>query len=334
MNVPDIFWLNLVLFIAGLVIIVKGSDLFLDAAVWVAKVSGIPQIIIGATIVSLCTTLPELVSSTTAVLKDSPDMALGNAIGSVICNTGFILAVMLFFVRARVVRPVFLTKGVFLLGLLGLALYAGYPFGGETSLIERGWGFLFLGIMAVFFIVNYFESIKYNTSSADAELADGEGPVTGTRAEYVRHLSWFTVGAVMVAAGAWLLVTYGKRLAQDFGVSEAVISLVFVAFGTSLPELFTAITAIRKKAHDISLGNIFGANVMNVGLVTGLCAALKPLGVKDELLPKFDIPFSILICGFVFAIGMIRGKAGRKTAVCLFVFYIGWLAAMFGLGRI
>ena len=121
---------------------------------------------------------------------------------------------------------------------------------------------------------------------------------------------------------------------RNLGVKEAVISLVFVAFGTSLPELFTAISAVRKKASQITIGNIFGANVLNMTMVTGTAAMIRPLTVEDHWLARFDVPVALFVCTAAFCSGVFTGQMSRKTGIILLVLYAGYLVSMVVMGRI
>lgn len=335
--IPDTLYLNLPLFILGLLIIIKGSDLFLDNAVWIARASGISQIVIGATIVSFCTTLPEMVSSCTAAFRGSADMALGNAIGSVICNTGVVLAIVLLFCVVRIRREVFLIKGAFMIGALVISLVLIWPGPGETVFrLSRLEGFVLIVFLGIFLVVNYYESLHIQKEPGSVQSLDGPAPEPGvvTRRELLRRLAFFLAGAVAVTVGAYLLVEFGQRLARNIGVSEAVISLLFVALGTSLPELFTAISAIRRNAEGISVGNIYGANVLNMALVVGSAALIRPLEPQDQNLPRFDIPVALLICTVSFIFGLCRGSMGKKTGFSLLALYAAYLVSMFVMGRI
>lgn len=332
--------LNTALFVLGFVIIVAGSNLFLDSAIWFARVSGLSQLVIGATVVSLCTTIPEVVSSATASLKGAADMALGNAIGSVICNTMLILGVVLLFTTAEIRRERFLVKGTCLLVALLAALVVALPWGGDVLGALRGGStqvfrigrfegaLLLLGMIAYLFI-NYLEA-KHERAGQEEE---GEPRPTPAFRAWCRNVLLFLLGASMLAVGAYLLIEYGQRLARGLGMSEAVISLVFVALGTSLPELFTAIGALRKGAHDISVGNIMGANVLNVFFVTGLAGTLRPLQFRDVDLVRIDIPFAFLVTLLLFGIGLKRGRIGRAMGIALLAGYTAYLAALFVTGR-
>ena len=327
-------YINLPLFLLGLLIIIKGSDLFLDSAIWMAEASGISQIVIGATIVSLCTTLPELVSSSTAAAKGAVDMALGNAVGSVICNTGLILGAMLLLITARVRREVFLTKGVFMVGAILVALFLLLPDPQSQGIMSltRADGAVLLVLLAIYTVVNYYEARHKDPIPTQIVT------IVGTAAEPVPEkppphqwrlrVSLFLGGGLMVAIGAWLLIEFGQGLARNLGISEAVVSLLFIALGTSLPELFTAISAVRKKAEHISIGNIFGANVLNIALVTGTAAMIRPLQIRDLLLARFDIPAALLICTVAFGSGMCRGHVGRRTGILLLTIYGAYLVTI------
>ena len=339
------FIVNIALFALGVYVIIRGSDLFLDSAVWMAKASGISQIVIGATIVSVCTTLPEVVSSCTATLKGAPDMALGNAVGSVICNTGFILALVLLFVDAPVNRRLFLFRGLFLLLVLCGGWILAFPpprfqhmthqFPDAAFRLGRGSGLILLFALVVYLAMNYYECVR-NPGGAVLPTIDPDTKADDlpTAAAWRRRLGLFLLGGLLVSVGAFLLVEFGQRLARNFGVSDAVISLVLVAFGTSLPELFTAISAVRKNAEQITVGNILGANVLNMALVTGTAATLRPLTISDTMLVRVDMPVAIALCAFVFADGMTMGRLGRKTGIVLLLFYGFYLFSMIALRRI
>jgi cation:H+ antiporter len=335
---PDIV-LHTIFFVLGFVVIVSGSNLFLDSAIWIARVSGLPQLVIGATIVSICTTVPEVVSSATAALKGAADMALGNALGSVICNTTLILGVVLLFTVAKVCKERFLVKGTALMIALLAAGAVTIPWNGsfvhtfltggqQAFKIGRTEGIILLACALIYLIVNYIEA-KYERAN---EGEDAPELPRKSGKDWALNILRFAVGAVMVGVGAYLLIEYGQQIARRFGMSEAVISLVFVAFGTSLPELFTAISAVRKKAHDISVGNILGANVLNIFLVTGLAGTLSPLTFKDPWLIRFDIPFAFVVTCCLFAVGLKAGKVGRGVGMLLA--YGGYLVSLVLMGRV
>jgi len=349
---PSPAYINLLLFLLGLLVIIKGSDLFLDNAIWIAHASGMSQIVIGATVVSACTTLPEVVSSCTASLKGFGDMALGNAIGSVICNTGIILAILLWSVTATINRRSLALRGGFLLVLLFLVLVFSLPsplpdagldlyLTEGTPIISRLEAFLLLIGVLFYLGINYHDNVMHVAKQREQHKLTGLAHThvlkernAITARDWQSRLAWFGCGAVSVAMGAFLLVEYGQRLARNMGLSEAVVSLLFIAFGTSLPELFTAISAIRKKAEDISVGNILGANVLNIALATGAAGFLQPLTIVDRMLFCIDMPVAIVLCTIVTVGGLMSGKLGRKMGVLLFITYLTYLLSMVLLGRL
>ncbi len=334
---PDLLAINLALFLIGLVIIIKSSDLFLDKAIWIARVYKISELVIGSTLVSLCTTLPEMVSSITAAAQGSGDMAVGNAVGSVICNTGLILGILLLFTTAAISRELFMLRGVFMLGTLTIG-YVAITSPAETLLITRGEGVIFLVVLSIYLVVNYYESLHGVVlplpSSQPAEPAtEGCRPDRSAR-RLASQLATFLMAALGVVFGAWLLITFGQRLARNIGISEAVVSLVFISLGTSLPELFTAIAAIRKKAQNISVGNIFGANILNMSLVVGASATIVPLQPRDGFLRSIDIPFALAFGIVAFSFGVVRARIGRTTGIMLLLLYLVYLSSMLFTGRI
>jgi len=194
-----------------------------------------------------------------------------------------------------------------------------------------------LVLLVIFLVVNYYESLHgaepaplppAATAVLEKEGADSAHRETVTRRDWLLHMVSFAIGAVLLTGGAWLLINYGRKLARNLGMSEAIISLVFIALGTSLPELFTAISAVRKKATDISVGNVFGANVLNITLVTGSAAIVHPLRVRDSALLWFDTPVAIVLCVIAFGSGLFLGRIGRKTGILLLLLYAGYLISM------
>ncbi len=335
---PDHPIVSLLFFLIGLALIVKASDLFLDKAIWLARAYHISELVIGSTLVSLCTTLPEMVSGVVASLGNVGDMAVGNAVGSVICNTGLILGILLLFTSVAISREIFMLRGVFMLGTLTIA-YISITSPTELLMITRGEGVIFLVVLAIYLVVNYYESLHGGPIPLPA---GGITPAAYRRSgQYerspkllIRQLALFFVAALGVVGGAWMLIAFGQRLARDIGISDAVVSLLLISLGTSLPELFTAIAAIRRKAHHISIGNIFGANILNMSLVIGASATVRPLRPQDHFLRTVDIPFALSLGVVAFAFGVFKGKIGRHTGIVLIALYLFYLASMFIVGRI
>lgn len=280
--------LPLVLLLAGIAvsiaIIVQGANLFVDESVRIALRRGVPQVLVGATIVSLGTTLPEVAVSSAAALSGTPDVALGNAVGSIICNIGLILAV------ALLIRPTtFDRAGVNLHGRIQLAtiillvlsvLLVRTPDGGAR--IPRAVGAGYLLLLAGYLALAVRLSRRGTVLPAMAETAVSDPPTAA--AEAAPERPWvaglrLVGGALLVAGGSRVLVPMVQESALRFGVPEGVVAATIVALGTSVPELATAITASRKGHGELAVGNVIGANILNVLFVVGAATSLVPGGL-------------------------------------------------------
>lgn len=308
------------LFFVGFILIIKGSDWFLDATIWVAKVLHIPNIIIGATIVSLCTTLPEAMVSSSSALKGNADIAFGNALGSIACNTGFILAVTIILSKPPITNKKSIIKqGLFLLSMLGLLTAFALVFG-ELNIIA---GVTFLAILVYYLYSNVKEARISKTESIEDDKIDK------SKNTIIRFTILFIVGIIMTIIGANILVTNGEKIARIFGVPDVIIGLTLTALGTSLPELVTAITAVVKKAHDISIGNVLGANILNIILVLGISSSILPIKIDPSYL-NFHIPFVTAIVATVFLFAVFSKKyLHRYQGFVILAMYSGYIYLMF-----
>mgnify|MGYP000859887862 CR=1 FL=1 len=238
------------LFIVGLLCLIKGGDWFVDGATGIARRFHVPELLIGATVVSIGTTLPEVMVSTTSALTGHGEIAYGNAIGSVICNSALIAAITIA-VRPGKVDPKSLRTPVAFF-FVAAAFYAGVAY--TTGSFTRPVGLILLAMFVAYIVCNVL-AMKNPPAPEEEEQAE-EGP-------FAKELGLLVIGAVLIAVGADLLVDNGTLIAQALGVPESVIALTFVALGTSLPELVTAITSLAKGHGALSLGNVIGANVFN-----------------------------------------------------------------------
>ena len=252
--------LVLVLFAVGLVCIIKGGDLFVDAASWIAEASGIPKFIIGATVVSFATTMPEMLVSVFSAFEGSADIAVGNAVGSVTANTGLIMCLSLVCMSCNMPRRQFGVKAGLLLAAVAL-LYA-FTRDSSLSIVESV-------IIMLVFVGFTAESIIAAKREQGTEQPD-ERPDTNGK-NIALNIGKFILGAAAIVLGAQLLIDNGSALAVMIGVPDSVIAATMIAIGTSLPELVTTITAIRKKQSSLSVGNIIGANIMDLTLIMPLC---------------------------------------------------------------
>lgn len=306
--------LAVILFIIGIILIVKGGDFFVDAASWMAEVSGIPKFVVGATVVSLATTMPELLVSSMAAAEGKVDMAIGNAIGSVIANTGLIMAVGVFFMVPVMKRKQLLPKGILLLVTVGALWLLGM--GGSLTIKES---IVLLIIFIIFIAVNVMEA-KAGAGTSTEEKPDHSGKVI------VINICKFVFGAIGIVIGSQLLVDKGSFIAGELGVPEKVIALTAVAIGTSLPELVTTITAIVKKQSSLSVGNIVGANIIDCALILPVCAIISKGSVAvSESTVRMDMPVCALVTAVMLIPSFFTEKFQKWQAVAALVIYAVYL---------
>ena len=313
-------WIVL-LFAAGLVCIIKGGDLFVDAAGWIAEASGIPKFIIGATIVSFATTLPEMLVSVFAALEGNADIAVGNAVGSVTANTGLIMCLSLVCMTCLMERRQFGVKACLLLAAI-LSLF-GFTRDGRLSVAE---GLLVLVIFAGFLA----ESLISARREQGTELKEDEERPAVSGKTVAGNIVKFVLGAAGIVLGAQLLIDNGSAIASLLGVPDAIIAATMIAIGTSLPELVTTMTAIRKRESSLSVGNIIGANIMDLTLILPLCSLIlgKPLPVQSQGM-LLDIPACLIICAAVLVPALWKGKFQRWMGFLAGGLYIVYLTVMF-----
>ena len=313
------------LFIVGLLFLIKGGDWFVDGASALARRFHLPELLIGATVVSIGTTLPEVMVSTMSALSGHGEIAYGNAIGSVICNAALIAAITIA-VRPGKVDPKTLKMPVlFFFAAAAIYCVAAYGFGKFT----RPMGFIMLAMFVAYMAANIHQ--MKNAPAEEHEEEEETMPLP-------RMLMLLVLGAVLIAMGANLLVENGTLIAQALGVPESVIALTFVALGTSLPELVTAITSLIKGHSDLSLGNVVGANVFNLVLVSGVSVALAPFtvpqsatifGMNSSLV--LEIPVMIAVMVLLTAPALVKGKLSRVQGVALLVIYAVFCGIQFTL---
>lgn len=313
------------LFIVGLLFLIKGGDWFVDGASALARRFHLPELLIGATVVSIGTTLPEVMVSTMSALSGHGEIAYGNAIGSVICNAALIAAITIA-VRPGKVDPKTLKMPVlFFFAAAAIYCVAAYGFGKFT----RPMGFIMLAMFVAYIAANIHQ--MKNAPAEEHEEEEETMPLP-------RMLMLLVLGAVLIAMGANLLVDNGTLIAKALGVPESVIALTFVALGTSLPELVTAITSLIKGHSDLSLGNVVGANVFNLVLVSGVSVALAPFtvpqsatifGMNSSLV--LEIPVMIAVMVLLTAPALVKGKLSRVQGVALLVVYAVFCGIQFTL---
>ena len=310
------------LFAVGLVLLIKGGDWFVDAAYSIAHRFHMPELLIGATVVSIGTTLPEVMVSAQGALAGSGSIAFGNAIGSIICNTALVAAITLVAKPAEVDRKtLILPTAAFFIAAAFYCVNA-YAFGGFSRLS----GLILLAMFVIYMVitVRQMKNSSSPDSAAGAEDANPEGSLT-------RDIVMLVVGAIVIAVGARLLVDNAQILAAAIGVPESVIALTLVALGTSLPELVTAITSLMKGCGALSLGNIIGANLFNLVLVSGAAITISPFDLSTASATSLtvDIPLMLAVMLFMTLPALIRQKLSRWQGAVLLCAYAAYCVFLF-----
>ena len=310
----------LLLFAAGLILIIKGGDLFVDAATWIAEASGIPKFIIGATVVSFATTLPEMLVSVFAALEGNADIAVGNAVGSVTANTGLIMCLSLICMNCVMTRKQFGVKAGIL--LVTIAVLFGFTRDGQLSVLESA-------MILVFFVIFLAENLIAGHREQGTEAESDVRAKIDAKAMVI-NIGKFVIGAAAIVLGAQLLIDNGSALARMLNVPDSIIAATMIAIGTSLPELVTTITAIRKKQSSLSVGNIIGANIMDLTLIMPLCALIQGKAMLVERQGMLlDIPACFVISAAALIPALISGKFKRWTGYLIGGLYIVYLIIMF-----
>ena len=311
------------LFIVGLLFLIKGGDWFVDGASALARRFHLPELLIGATVVSIGTTLPEVMVSTMSALSGHGEIAYGNAIGSVICNAALSAAITIAVRPGKVDPKTLKTPVAFFFAAAAIYCIAAYVFGKFTRVM----GVIMLAMFVAYMIVNVLQM-----KNAPAEVHEE----TEEEMSLPKTLGLLVVGAVLIAVGANLLVDNGTLIAQALGVPESVIALTFVALGTSLPELITAITSLMKGHSDLSLGNVIGANVFNLVLVSGVSVTLAPFtipqsntlfGINSSLV--LDLPVMLAVMLILTVPALVKGKLNRAQGITLLAIYAAFCVVQF-----
>lgn len=307
---------TVLLFLLGLVCIVKGGDWFLNGAVWMAEATGVPRFLIGATVVSLATTLPELTVSVTGVLAGEVDLAVGNAVGSVTANLGLILGLSALCMPAVVFRRQFDGKaGMMVSGAVILLLLC------RGNILPVRHGLLLFAVFAVYLWNNLVDARR---------SAERDSGAVSSRRQIAGKLLSFAGGIAAILIGSHLMIDSGSALALQLGVPAAVIGVTMVAVGTSLPELVTALTAIAHRETALSVGNIIGANIIDLTLILPICAAVSggKLTISQQT-TALDLPACLLVCCVAVLPPLWKGRFYRWQGAALLALYGGYLLLLF-----
>lgn len=278
----------LVVIAVFLVTLGKGADLLVAEAVALSVRWGVPAVVIGATIVSLGTTLPEAAVSVVSALQGNPDLALGNAVGSIIVDTGLILGLAAVLAPLPLRREVVNRQGWVQLGSGVLLVVACAPWSnlGQTftvgGVLPQWMGFVLLGLLVLYI---YF-SIRWSRSGGSSELEEEVKEHAGeAQAPVGKIVVKLVAGIGLVVLSSQVLIPAVEETAVRLGVPQVIIAATLVAFGTSLPELVTALTAVRKGHGELAVGNVIGADILNVLFVSGAAAAVTQGGLAAS--PQF-----------------------------------------------
>lgn len=327
--IPDYVFL----LVFGFILLIKGGDWFVDAATGIAKRFHLPELLIGATVVSIGTTLPEVMTSAIGAASGSGAMAYGNAIGSIICNTSLIAALTIAIKPAKADRKSLIFPVCFFFGVAVFYALNAYLFGS----FKLWMGIVLLAGFIVYMVINVL-NMKNNPEEENSEeelnceIPEGEENKGGL----VKDIVMLVVSALVIAVGADLLVDNAIVIAEKLNVPQTIISLTIVALGTSLPELVTAITSLMKGHGALSLGNIIGANIFNLVLVSGTAITINPFDVPADATFMgnnasliFDIPLVFIIMGIMTVPTIIKGKLARWQGISLLCLYAAYCVLQF-----
>ena len=311
--------LDFLFIIAGLVMILLGSDWLVDGASAIARRYGISEFIIGMTIVGIGTSMPELVSSLISALGGHGDMALGNVTGSNICNTLLILGVTtlispIAFTRSNIYKDLVVAIGVSL--LLVVLLYNGFGLFGGMPGISRLDALVLLAVF-ILFMVDSFRSSK---GGAEEEAAEAAKPMSMGKA-----IVLILLGLAGLIFGGRFFVDHTVSIAERFHVSEAFISITLMAVGTSLPELATCIVAAVKGKNQLALGNVIGSNIFNVVFIIGTSAVISPFEIQSISTIDMAMVLVSVVMLWLAAFTFKRYKLDRIEGVIFLALYVGYI---------
>ncbi len=319
----------IIIFIIGVFLIIKGGEWFVDSASWIAHAAKIPTFIIGATIVSFATTLPELIVSIMASIDGQNDLAVGNAIGTVIANTGLIIGVAFTFMAILTPRKNYWQQSLLLI-CSTLTLWLGC-LGNSLNI----WASLILLFIYFTFIsINLFQG-RLDTNPKEKNCIEIEiTPEENAKIKKEKKnkkivflkIFLFIIGAVFIIIGSNLLIKSGSTIANSLGIPERLIAITIIAIGTSLPELVTTIAAIRKKEGSLSLGNIIGANIINLTLILPICSLIAngSLIISTESI-FIDLPFCLILSLIAIVPMFIKQRTYKWQGILILSIYFAYL---------
>ncbi len=351
LDAPNSILISLLFIALGMLSITKGGDLFTDSSVEIARLTRVPPVIIGATIVSMSTTFPELMVSVTSTLSGKGDLAVGNALGSCLCNIGLIIGSCAllngYLARKRntessipVSRFTIVGPGSFML-FSGVTVWLFSLFSTGDAVTQNGapaefaiarWqAGILLCILAAYILFTLRVALRSRHDFGEEQ----ENPphVENVKTYYFKLAFAFFCGACLVILGSKLLVTNAVQVARYFEVSELLIGLTILAVGTSLPEYTISVLSIVKGHGALGTGNIIGANVLNITMVIATCALIRPLPIPKQTV-LLDGPVVILLILAMLGLSWRRKQISPLSGLILLTIYVGYLlVATFWFGR-
>lgn len=314
----------LLLFMIGLILISKGADIFINNTVEIGKRTNISELVLGATIVSFATTLPELTVSFFASVDGHTTMSLGNAVGSIICNTGLVLGLVSVISPFKVDKDMFFSKSVFLIiSVIALVIL------GLDGSIEKMDSVVLMLILTIYMVSNYKSVVGSNKNLKSRNKTRGCKKNSSLKGfEVIKIFIFFILGLVMMVVGSKLLIDNGVKIAQIIGIPQGIVSLTVIALGTSLPELVSSLTAIRKNHHAISVGNVLGANILNIVSVISFSAIPNNIPILTQNI-KVDFPFMILLLVVLIIPTIKKDKLYRLQGILLLTLYIAYISVLY-----
>ncbi|CAI8159424.1 MAG: Inner membrane protein YrbG [Polaribacter sp. SA4-10] len=306
--------MNFLLIIGGLILLIFGGNSLLKSAVAISLKLNISKIVIGMTVVSFATSAPELIVSLNAALNGFPDLALGNIIGSNIANLGLVLGITLLFGSIKVQKTFYNTNWpVMIMASLLLYLFLGFD-----NIIVRYEGIILFTCLIIFLIY----LLRFQKSKEVEEFSKEKDSLS-----VYKIVLFLIIGGSGLWAGSELLVLGATSLAQEFGVSERIIAVTIVSFGTSIPELTTSLIAVLNKEKAISLGNLLGSNIFNILAVLGITSIITPVELFDQGLLTNDIFWMLGISFLLLPLVMLskRNQLSKRDGVILLIIYCAFI---------
>lgn len=325
--------LAIVLLVGGLAILWRCAELLVAGAVKLAERLGISSLVIGLTVVAMGTSVPELATSITGVLRKSGEggnIAIGNVFGSNIANLALVGGLVALIRPLRIKRQT-LRREIPVMILMALLLW---PFL-NNSYLSRTEGIALLTVFAVLILLTIHIARKEAVDRSNSKTMDSSLPTNDSKNKGgIKNLLLIVIGLVGLAVGAKMAVEGAVFIGEKVGLSESVIALTIIAFGTSLPELVTCVAAVTKGHHDISVGNLVGSNIFNTLLVTGSAGVVRPFEIGPRLAGGIDYWIMIIVSA-AFALAVLLGKRiiGRVSGTLLLCGYVGYVVYLLAYSR-